>query len=395
MNNVLKGIRVLDISTLIAGPYCAMILGIMGAEVIKVEHPEGGDPARAMGPPYVHGQSALSLSVNLNKKSVTLDLSKQRGKEVFFKLLEKSQVLVENFRPDIIENLGLDYETLRKDRPDLVYCSITGFGERGPYRMKAGTDTIFQGMGGIMTISGEPGDPPMRLGVPIADMTTGIYAALGVMMALYHRLQTGEGQKVEISLLDSLIALQSPRMMEYFVTGENPVLTGRSSPFGAPIQFFETKDGYINISVFLDKFWRKLCQALGIEHLQFDPKFAKNAERMKNRKELEKILGEIFLKKTTAEWQEILNKFDVPNGPINTYKEVFQDPQVQHNQIYQEIAHEVLGSFRYLGLPFRLTNNPGVLKSAPPLPGEHNEEIFMKLGYTKKEIEKFKEEKII
>ncbi len=395
MNCVLKGIRVLDISTLIAGPYCAMILGVMGAEVIKVEHPEGGDPARAMGPPYVRGQSALSLSVNLNKKSVTLDLSKQRGKEIFFKLLQNSQVIVENFRPDIVENLGLDYETLRKDRSDLVYCSVTGFGEKGPYRMKAGTDNIFQGMGGIMTISGEPGDPPMRLGVPIADMTTGIYAALGVMMALYHRLQTGEGQKVEISLLDSLIALQSPRMMEYFVTGENPVLTGRSSPFGAPIQFFETKDGYINISVFLDKFWRKLCQALGIEHLTFDPKFAKNADRMKNRKELEKILGEIFLKKTTTEWQEILNKYDVPNGPINTYKEVFQDPQVQHNQIYQEIAHEVLGSFRYLGLPFRLTNNPGVLKSAPPLPGEHNEEILTKLGYTKKEIEKFKEEKII
>lgn len=235
----------------------------------------------------------------------------------------------------------------------------------------------------------------MRLGVPIADMTTGIYAALGVMMALYHRAQTGQGQKVEISLLDSLIALQSPRMMEYFVTGENPVLTGRSSPFGAPIQFFETKDGYINISVFLDKFWRKLCQALEIEHLTFDPKFAKNADRMKNRKELEKILNEIFLRRTTAEWQEILNKFDVPNGPINTYKEVFQDPQVQYNQIYQEIAHEVLGSFRYLGLPFRLTNNPGGLKSPPPLPGEHNEEILTNLGYTKSEIEKLKEEKII
>ncbi len=395
MNSVLKGICVLDISTLIAGPYCAMILGVMGAEVIKVEHPEGGDPARAMGPPYVKGQSALSLSVNLNKKSLTLDLNQKKGKEIFGKLLANSQVIVENFRPDIVENLGLDYETLSKERPDIVYCAITGFGEKGPYRMKAGTDTIFQGMGGIMTISGEPGDPPLRLGVPIADMTTGIYAALGVMMALYHRAETGQGQKVEISLLDSLIALQAPRMMEYFVTGENPVLTGRSSPFGAPIQFFETKDGYINISVFLDKFWRKLCQALEIEHLTFDPKFAKNADRMQNRKELEKILSEIFLKRTTAEWQAILNKFDVPNGPINTYKEVFHDPQVQHNRIYQELAHEILGSYRYLGLPFHLTNTPGVLKSPPPLPGEHNEEILTKLGYTKKEVEKLKKEKII
>lgn len=395
MNSVLQGICVLDISTLIAGPYCAMILGIMGAEVIKVEHPEGGDPARAMGPPYVHGQSALSLSVNLNKKSLTLDLNKKKGKEIFLKLLEESQVVVENFRPDILENLGLNYETLCRNRADLVYCSITGFGERGPYRMKAGTDTIFQGMGGIMTISGEPGDPPMRLGVPIADMTTGIYAALGVMMALYHRAQTGQGQKVEISLLDSLIALQSPRIMEYFITGENPALTGRSSPFGAPIQFFETKDGYINISVFLDKFWRKLCQALEIENLASDPKFARNAERMQNRKELEKMLSRIFLKRTTAEWQEILNKFDVPNGPINTYKEVFQDAQVQHNHIYQELTHEVLGSFHYLGIPFRLSDAPGDLKTPPPLPGENNEEILSKLGYAKDEIEKLREEKII
>lgn len=394
-NRVLKEIKVIDISTLIAGPYCAMILGVMGAEVIKVEHPEGGDPARAMGPPYVHGQSALSLSVNLNKKSITLDLSKKKGKEIFFKLLENSQVIVENFRPDIVENMGLDYETLSKDRPDLIYCSVTGFGERGPYRMKAGTDTIFQGMGGIMTISGEPGDPPMRLGVPIADMATGIYAALGVMMALYHRAQTGQGQKVEISLLDSLIALQSPRMMEYFITGENPPLTGRSSPFGAPIQFFETKDGYINISVFLDKFWRKLCQALEIEDLAFDQRFAKNADRMQNRKELEKMLSKIFLKRTTAEWQEILNKFDVPNGPINTYKEVFQDPQVQHNQIYQELAHDILGSFRYLGLPFRLPKAPGALKNPPLLPGENNEEILSELGYAKEEIEKLRDEKII
>lgn len=395
MNGVLREICVLDISTLIAGPYCAMILGAMGAEVIKIEHPEGGDPGRAMGPPYVQGQSALSLSVNLNKKSLTLDLHRKKGREIFFQILKKAQVVIENFRPDIVENLGLSYEELSKDRPDLVYCSITGFGERGPYRMKAGTDTIFQGMGGIMTISGEPGDPPLRLGVPIADMTTGIYAALGVMMALFHRAQTGLGQKVEISLLDSLIALQSPRIMEYFITGENPPLTGRSSPFGAPIQFFETKDGYINISVFLDKFWHKLCKALAIEHLANDPKFAKNAERMQNRKELEKILGAIFIKRTTAEWQELLNKFDVPNGPINTYKEVFQDPQVRYNHIYQELPHEALGSFRYLGMPFRLTNTPGRLKSAPPLPGEHKLEILKNLGYTEKEIEELQKEKVI
>jgi len=392
---VLKGIRVLDISTLIAGPYCAMILGEMGAEVIKVEHPVGGDPGRAMGPPYVKGQSALALSLNRNKKSLTLDLSRGKAKEIFFRLLRDSQVLVENFRPDIVESLGLDYQTIRKDRPDLVYCAITGFGERGPYRMKAGTDTIFQGMGGSMTVSGEPGDPPIRVGIPIADVSTGIYAALGVMMALYHRAQTGRGQKVEISLLDSLIALQTPRVMEHFVTGENPVLTGRCSPFGAPIQFFETEDGYINISVFLDKFWHNLCGALGIQHLANHPKFSSNAVRMKNRKELEEILGKIFLKRTSAEWKTILDQHDIPNGPINTYRDVFQDPQVQHNKIAVELNHEVLGKLRYVGLPFHLVDTPGEPPTPPPMVGEHTVEILTSLGFTQDEMEELKKEGVI
>jgi len=392
---VLKGIRVLDPSTLIAGPYCAMILGAMGAEVIKIEHPAGGDPGRAMGPPYVKGQSAMALSMNLNKKSLTLDLTKKKGKDILLTLLRDAQVVVENFRPDVVEAMGLDYPTLSKDRPDLVYCSVTGFGERGPYRMKAGTDTIFQGMGGVMTVSGEPGDPPLRLGVPIADVSTGIYAALGVMMALYHRAQTGRGQKVEISLLDSLIALQTPRVMEHFVTGENPVLTGRSSPFGAPIQFFETKDGYINLSVFLDKFWLKLCEALGIRNLANDPKFARNAARMKNRKELEKILGEIFLQQPSSHWQKILEQYDVPCGPINTYKDVFKDPQVQHNGIAVELVHEILGPLRYVDLPFHLMDTPGKLQSASPMAGEHNVEILSGIGFKKEEIDQFKKEKII
>ena len=392
---VLKGLRVLDVSTLIAGPYCAMILGEMGAEVIKIEHPEGGDPGRVIGPPYVKGQSALALSMNLNKKSLTLDFSKTKAKEIFFALLRDSQVVVENFRPDIVESLGLDYPTLSKDRPDLVYCSVSGFGERGPYRMKAGTDTIFQGIGGVMTVSGEPGDPPLRLGIPLVDVSTGIYAALGVMMALYHRSQTGKGQKVEICLLDSLIALQTPRVMEYFVTGKNPLRTGRSSPFGAPIQFFETKDGYINLSVFLDKFWRKLCAALGIEHLAEDPKFARNADRMKNRRELENILAKIFRERTSAQWREILDRHDIPNGPIHTYEDVFQDPQVQYNKIAVEVGHETLGSFRYVGLPFHLMDTPGSPQSPPPMVGEHTGEILTELGFTGKEISQFKEQGVI
>lgn len=392
---VLEGIRVLDISTLLAGPYCAMILGEMGAEVIKIEYPQGGDPARVMGPPYLQGQSALALSVNRNKKSLTLDLSREKGKEIFLKLLRNAQVVVENFRPDIVEEMDLDYPTLRSKKPDLVYCSITGFGERGPYRVKAGTDTIFQGMGGVMTISGEPGDPPMRLGVPLADVVTGIYGALGVMSALYHRALTGQGQKIEINLLDSLIALQTPRIMEYFITGENPPLTGRSSPFGAPIQFFETKEGYINLSVFLDKFWHKLCKALEIDHLANDPRFATNADRMKNRKVLEKILGEIFLQKTSQEWQDVLDAYDVPNGPINTYKDMFKNSQIQQNLIAVELNHEILGPMRYVGLPFHLLSTPGHPRSAPPMAGEHTMEILAGLGFAGEDIEELKKARIV
>jgi len=392
---VLKGIRVLDLSTLIAGPYCAMILGEMGAEVIKVEHPRGGDPTRDMGPPSVKDQSAVTLSVNRNKKSLTLDLSKEKGKEIFFFLLREAQVVVENFRPDIVESMGLDYETLRQDRPDLVYCSITGFGENGPYRMKAGTDVIIQGIGGVMTVSGEPSDPPIRVGFTVADMGTGIYAALGIMMALYQRAQTGRGQKVEISLLDSLIALQSPRVMEYFITGENPVRTGRCSPLGAPIKFFETRDGYINLAVFLDKFWKRLCQTLEIEHLIDDPRYASNGDRRENREELENLLGEIFRRRTTAEWREILEKTDIPHGPVNTFKDVFQDPQVQYNRVAVEIDHKILGPWPYVNLPFHLTDTPGRPRCAPPMLGEHTGEILAALGFKENEIAGLRKERVI
>ena len=392
---ILEGIRVLDISNLLAGPYCAMILGEMGAEVIKIEHPQGGDPGRIMGPPFCQGQSALALSVNRNKKSLTLDLSKEKGREIFLHLLKNAQVVVENFRPDMVEEMGLGFSSLNRGRPDLIYCSITGFGERGPYRDKAGTDTIFQGMGGVMTVSGEPGDPPLRLGFPLADVVTGVYAALGVMGALYYRASTGKGQKVEVNLLDSLIALQTPRVMEYFITGENPPRTGRSSPFGAPIQFFETKEGYINLSVFLDKFWQKLCQALDREDLAEDPRFATNPDRMKNRKGLEKILGDIFLRKTAKEWQIILEEHDVPNGPVHTYQEMFREPQVQQNQIAVELDHEVLGPMRYVGLPFHLLSTPPRKRTAPPMPGEHTLEILTAEGFSPAEIKELKRQRII
>jgi crotonobetainyl-CoA:carnitine CoA-transferase CaiB-like acyl-CoA transferase len=392
---ILEGIRVLDISNLLAGPYCAMILGEMGAEVIKIEHPQGGDPARIMGPPFCQGQSALALSVNRNKKSLTLDLSKEKGREIFLHLLKNAQVVVENFRPDMVEEMGLDFSSLNRGRPDLIYCSITGFGERGPYRDKAGTDTIFQGMGGVMTVSGEPGDPPLRLGFPLADVVTGVYAALGVMGALYHRASTGKGQKVEVNLLDSLIALQTPRVMEYFITGENPPRTGRSSPFGAPIQFFETKEGYINLSVFVGKFWRKLCKALNREDLAEDPRFTTNPDRMKNRKELEKILGGIFLRKTAKEWQRILEAHDVPSGPVYTYQEMFRDPQVQQNQIAVELDHKILGPMRYVGLPFHLLSAPPRKRTAPPMAGEHTVKILKEEGFSPAEIEELKKQRIV
>jgi crotonobetainyl-CoA:carnitine CoA-transferase CaiB-like acyl-CoA transferase len=392
---MLSGIKVIEISTLIAGPYCTMLLGDMGADVIKIEHPFSGDTSREMGPPYIGDQSCFYLSVNRNKKGLALDIGKEKGRDILLRLVERSDVIVENLRPDIVERMRIDYDSLSKINPKLIYCSITAFGEKGPYRMKPGTDTIFQGMGGIMTISGEEGDPPIRIGMAPADMSTGIFSALGVILALYYREKTGEGQKVSISLIDSLIAFQSNRIQEYLATGKNPVRTGKASPFGTPIEYFRTKDGYINISVFSDKFWRRFCYALGIEDLVSDPRFMGNKERTENRNELREILSRIFSSRTTNEWREILDKEDIPNGPIYSYSEMFKDPQILNNEIIFQIEHPTIGPLTLVDQPLRFSRAKLNKRSHPPMLGEHTDEILREIGISEDEIADLRANRII
>ncbi|MBI2906720.1 MAG: CoA transferase [Chloroflexi bacterium] len=392
---MLEHIKVLDLSTLIAGPYCSMLLGESGAKVIKIEPPKFDDPAREMGPPFLKTESSFYLSVNRNKRGMTLDLTKDEGREILFKLVAEADVFVQNYRPDVVHHLGVDYDATRRVKPDIIYCGFSAFGEEGPYRTKAGTDTVFQGMSGVMTVSGEPQDPPVRLGIAVADMAAGLYAAYGVMSALYHRERTGQGQKVAVTLLDSLIAFQTPRVEEYLATGENPPRTGRSSPFATPIYFFETKDSYINISIFSQRFWTKLCKALGVEHLTSDPKYADNTKRTENRDALLRTLGDIFRQQTTDYWRARLDQEDVPNGPIYTYKEMFADPQVKLNQLAVEVQHPTIGPVKLVSSPVKFSATPARLQGPPPLKGQHTNEILNELGYGAEDIERLRREGVV
>lgn len=390
-----KGITVIEVSTLIAGPYCAMLLGDMGADVIKVEHPVLGDTSREMGPPFIQDQATFYLCPNRSKKGLGLDIGKKRGWEILMKLVENADVFIQNVRPDIAEKWKIDYHSIQSVKKDIIYCLITGFGEDGPYRMKPASDTIFQGMGGAMMVSGEEGTPPMRLGITPADTAAGIYAALGVVSALFHRQRTGEGQQVACSLIDSLMALQGNRITEYLATGKNPLRTGKASPLGAPIEFFETKDDYINISVFRHKFWEKLCSTLDIEKIAEDPRFKNNEQRMANVEALREILSPIFKQKTTDAWREVLDKQDIPNGPIYTYSEMLADRQFIQNQMVVEVDHPTLGPTKLVNQPIRYSKTPAQPKSHPPLLGEHTAEILKSLGIPDEEMAELRKQKVV
>lgn len=389
----LDGIKVLDLTRLMVGPFCTMMLGDMGAEIIKVELPQGED-TRHMGA-SIKGESALFLGLNRNKKSITLNLKTTEGKGIFFKLVSQADILVENFLPEVIERWGIAYPAVAEINPKIIYISITGFGEKGPYRDKPSLDLIIQGMAGMMSITGYPGGPPTRVGTSIADIITGIFSAYGAMIALYIRERTGIGQKVEISLLDSLISLQTPRISQYFATGLNPARIGSASPFLSPIDTFETKDSYINISVFNDKLWSRFCQKLGIEPLVRDPRFDSNAQRLQHREELTGILQAIFKEKNTVEWLNILEEEGIPCGPINSYEEVFSDAQTIKNEMVVELEHPIAGKIKVTGLPVKLQETPGSIRLPPPTLGQHTQEVLTQLGYSPAEIDHLRAKGVI
>lgn len=395
MKKALDGIKVLDLSRALAGPYCTMMLADMGAEIIKVEMPGTGDDSRAWGPPFVEGESAYFMSINRNKKSITLDMKGSKAIEIIMKLIKGSDVLVENFRPGAMERLGLAYQQVKAMNPRLVYCSISGFGQNGPYRMLPGFDQVLQGMGGLMSITGEPDGPPVKVGVPIADITAGMFAAYGIAIALFTREKTGSGQMVDISLLDSQVALLTYRAGSFFASGEIPKRVGSGHPVIVPYQAFKAKDVYINIAVGNDQLWGKFCKAVGLEDIMNDPRFATNAKRVQNRNEVVKAVGDLIATKNGEEWLKILTDAGIPCGPIYTVDKIFSDPQVIHRQMVAELHHPKAGTIKVTGNPVKLSDTPGEPSVAPPLLGQHTQEVLEGLGYSAKEIEELRQAKLI
>ena len=391
---MLEGIKVLDLSRALAGPYCTMLLGDMGADVIKIERPGKGDDSRAWGPPFIEGESAYFLSINRNKKSITLNLKSEKGKEILFKLIKISDVLIETNRPGVMEKLGLSFEEVKKVNPKIVYCSISGFGQTGPYKLRPGFDQVIQGMGGLMSITGEENRPPIKVGVAITDVGAGMYAAIGILAALLRRDKTGKGEYIDVSMLDGTISWLTYQSGRYFASGEVPKPMGSGHPLIVPYQAFKTKDIYINIAVGNDSLWRKFCETIGL-NIADDPKFSTNAKRVENKEKLIKILNEILSKKTGKEWLEILNKAGIPCGPIYKLNDIFSDPHVLSRGMVSEIEHPKAGKIKLTGVPIKFKNSPGKIRLHPPLLGENNFEILEEIGYKKEEIEKFREEGVI
>lgn len=366
VSKILEGTTILDLSSLITGPYCASLLGDLGAHVVKVEHPAGGDPLRHLGS-HVDGESTLFIAVNRNKEGVTLDLGTEAGRDMLAEMIQDADVVIENFRPDMKKEYRLTYADLRKKNDKIIHLSITGFGEDGPYALKPGTDHVFQGLSGMMAVSGEAENGPLRVGVPVADMTAALYATVGVLAALHHRKIAGEGQQVCINLLDAAMCLQTIMITDYLLTGKEPVQCGNDSPFAYPVGVFKTRNGYLSLSAFNNKFWKGLCRALGLETLISDPMFTTPHDRFEQKGKLKPILERRFLRETTEKWLELLEQCDVPCGHVHDYESLIKDPQVVHNDLIKTLPHAVLGKIKTLGNPIRFGKTPAEEAIASPV----------------------------
>jgi crotonobetainyl-CoA:carnitine CoA-transferase CaiB-like acyl-CoA transferase len=371
-----------------AGAYCSMLLGDLGAEVIKIEKPDGGDDTRRMAAHTPHGESPAFMAVNRNKRSVVIDLRLSDGAEVLTRLASTADILVENFRPGTMQRFGLGYEVLRTVNRALVYCSISGYGATGPYAHKGGFDLVAQGMSGIMSITGEPGRPPVKAGVPICDLNAGMFAAQGAMAAYIHRLSTGQGQHVETSLLEAGIAYTVWETALYFAYGDIAEPTGSAHRLAAPYQAFPTLDGYITVGAANQRNWERLCAAIDMEQLTSDERFADPGQRLAYRAELVSLLTEVFLSETTDVWVERLNAEEVPCGPIYNIAEVYEDPHVQARGVLVELDHPLAGPIKNISVPIKLSVTPTNVRRPAPLLGQHTHEVLMEGGYSAQQIEK-------
>ncbi len=395
MQKPLSGLRVVDLSRFIAGPYCTMKLGDMGAEVIKVETPGRGDDSRALGPPFLEGESAYYLSFNRNKKSITLNMREEKGKEILRRLIADADIFVENFRIGVTEKMGLTYDDVKKIKDDIIYCSITGYGHNSPYREKPSFDVMIQGEAGLMSITGFPDGPPQRVGVAIADILGGFHAVEGILLALLVRNNTGKGQFIDVSLMDSIISILTYQAGNYLATGNAPQRVGNRHPMITPYESFETSDGYVIFAVGNQRLWETFVKALGREELNEDQRFADMKSRNQHPGELKDILEELTRQKTTEEWVKVMEDAGVPCGRIRTLDQVLSDPHVNIREMVVEKEHPKAGMVKLTGVPTKLSLTPGDVSSPPPTLGQHTEEILKSIGYSDASIEEFKNNGIV
>jgi crotonobetainyl-CoA:carnitine CoA-transferase CaiB-like acyl-CoA transferase len=369
----LDGITVLDLTRVLSGPYCTMLLADMGARVIKIEQPGKGDDTRAWGPPFLEGESAYFLSINRNKESVTLDFKKPDGRAILDRLIAKSDVLVENFRPGTLGKIGLDFNTVQAAHPRLVYCSVSGFGQTGPRSHQPGYDAVMQGEGGLMSITGPADGPSFRLGVAIADIVSGMFAAYGTAMALFAREKTGRGQNVDVAMLDSVMALLTYQAGNFFASGRIPGRLGNRHPSIVPYETFAASDGEFVLAVGTDDQWRKFCAVAGLAE---DSRFATNRQRVTGYDDLRPIVADRLQRKSRQYWIDRLGGAGVPCGSVRNFQELFADPQVTAREMVARLQHPTIGAMQVLGVPVKLSDTPGGIDAPPPRLGEHTDAVL-------------------
>ncbi len=392
----LEGVKVLDLTRVLAGPYCTMMLADMGADVVKVERPGAGDDTRAFGPPFVNGESAYFMSINRNKRSVTLNLKQDKALAILRQMLETADVVVENFRPGTMESFGFGYEAVHAFNPRLVFCSISGYGHSGPDEKLPGYDLIIQGEGGIASLTGTPDGPPFKVGSSQADIVAGMMGFQGILLALMSRHQSGQGQKVDIGMLDCQIALLTYQAGIYFATGESPDRMGNQHPTITPYETYRCKDGYINIACGNDNMWRKFCSVLGHDSWPEDERFQTNADRVGHRRQLGALIEPVMMEKTQNEWIEALRGAGLPCGPIQTVGQACEDPQVLARDMIVDLEHPKAGPIRVTGLPLKLSDTPGEIHSPPPVLGQHTAEVladWLKMGAS--DVEGLRQEGVV
>lgn len=391
----LKNIKVIDLTQALAGPYCSMTLADLGANVIKVEKPNKGDDSRHMGPPFIEGESAAFLSVNRNKKSITLNLRKKEGVDIFKQLAKDTDIIMENFRPGVVSRLGIGYEDIKQINPTIIYCSISGYGQTGPYKNKGGFDIIGQAYSGIMSVTGEEGGVPVKAGIALTDSVAAITSVYGILAALLHREQTGEGQYLETSLVESTLAISVWETATYFATGKTPEALGSSHRLAAPYQAFKTGDGDIIIGAANQELWEKLTNVINRPELQNDERFSDNGNRVVHKIELQEIIESELRKKSSNYWLDKLEEAGIPSGPINKYSDVLNDPYVKEREMIIKTTHPKAGEVKSMAQPIKFEKDTEPLRTAAPLLGEHTEKILREHGYSSESIKKMRAKSII